>query len=61
MQDNEFKVYSFNGEENIDDFSSVLHDWAGRVHLMKVLSISATYFIQKIVVEQRPCILPELD
>jgi len=26
---NEFKVYSFDGEENIDDFSSVLHDIAG--------------------------------
>lgn len=26
---NEFKVYSFDGEESIDDFSSVLHDFAG--------------------------------
>ena len=30
MQDNsEFKVYSFDGEESIDDFSSVLHDLSG--------------------------------
>ena len=34
MHDNdEFKVYSFDGEESIDDFSSVLHDFAGRFNL----------------------------
>ena len=34
MHDNdEFKVYSFDGDESIDDFSSVLHDFAGRSNL----------------------------